>query len=353
MRLPLVSLGDEGQLRDAHGALRIAHDGEKLLVEERRADVAQHDGALGRRRNRTAGHDAGLLARRIDKLRAVPYRSRVRADQPDQAPRHAFAGLAQVDLGARKATLLLAACAARRRNRPAEARFERRRALVHVLSVKVQTGFEPQRVARAEPDWLYRGVLQQLPRERFGLFLGQRNLEAVLAGVARARNQPVAEHAGLHEAQLTCFRSDGRKGGLRRRALNGYERAIEELEGKRRGERAQQREVLLTAARIDDDAHLVREARDHEVVLDAAALVEKQRVALSAERPAVEIERQRALERRVQAAPSDADLAHVRDVEQARVRARVQVLGTQAIAVLDRHVEPSEGYEARAQLGMH
>src|SRR3989454_9030657 len=93
------------------------------------------------------------------------------AHQTRQAARRTFARLPQVDVRAREVALLPVAGATRAGNRPAEARLKRGRARIHVLAVEVQAGFEPQRVARAEPDRLDRRMCEELPRQRFRGFV--------------------------------------------------------------------------------------------------------------------------------------------------------------------------------------
>src|SRR5207253_1338161 len=110
------------------------------------------------------------------------------AEKPQQSALRAFADFAQIDVRAWKAALLVAAAAARRRDRPAEARLEHGRVLVHVLPVEMQAGLEAQRVARAEADGLRLARGEQRPREPLRIFRRHRDLVAILAGVAGARD---------------------------------------------------------------------------------------------------------------------------------------------------------------------
>ena len=73
-----------------------------------------------------------------------------------------------------------------------EARFERRRIAIEFVTVERQARFEPQRVARAEPDRLgiggsahFENRLEQFARA----VVIDEQLEAVFAGVAGARRQ--------------------------------------------------------------------------------------------------------------------------------------------------------------------
>jgi hypothetical protein len=81
----------------------------------------------------------------------------------------------------------------------------------------------------------------------------------------------------------------------------------------------------------------------------AGSLVRQQRVLGLARLEAVEVVRQGRLQQLVRPRPLDLELAHVRDVEDARVRADGAVLGDDA-GVLDRHLPAGEGNHARAEL---
>src|SRR6185437_2122917 len=75
------------------------------------------------------------------------------------------------------------------RHRPAEAGLEGMGALVHVAAVEVHAGFEPQRVAGAEPARGGAGGIQRHPHPlRFRC--RQHDLETVFTRVTRARDEP-------------------------------------------------------------------------------------------------------------------------------------------------------------------
>ena len=72
-------------------------------------------------------------------------------------------------------------------DRPGEAGLDRARGLVDVVAVEAEAGLEPQRVARAEADRLHaRPAASSSLARSAASFGGHRDLEAVLAGVARA-----------------------------------------------------------------------------------------------------------------------------------------------------------------------
>jgi predicted pyridoxine 5'-phosphate oxidase superfamily flavin-nucleotide-binding protein len=77
---------------------------------------------------------------------------------------------------------------------------------------------------------------------------------------------------------------------------------------------------------------LVAEIGDHEVVDDAASLVEQEGVALAAGLDADDVAGDKALEHGGGSGPGEHGLAHVGDVEQGGVGAAVQVLGDDAAA---------------------
>ncbi len=122
-----------------------------------------------------------------------------------------------------------------------------------------------------------------------------------------------------------CVARDDRRG---ERTLQGDERAIVRrlqlhVGGKARADVG----VVLVLARGVDDQHEAAVvgrgdgARDHEVIDDAARVVEEERVALAAEAEAAEVAGGERLERgggRVVVRAGEERLAHVRDVEEAR-----------------------------------
>ncbi len=59
------------------------------------------------------------------------------------------------------------------------------------MAVERQPGFEPQRIARAKTDRLDFGVRQQRFGKRLDRGGGDRNLKAILAGIARAADPQI------------------------------------------------------------------------------------------------------------------------------------------------------------------
>ena len=88
-------------------------------------------------------------------------------------------------------------CAALLADAPQQARLDRRGRGVDVVAVEAEAGFEAQRIAGAQADRLDLGLGQQLAGDGLGGVGRRRDLVAVAAGVARARD--VAARAVDHD----------------------------------------------------------------------------------------------------------------------------------------------------------
>ena len=101
-------------------------------------------------------------------------------------------------------------------------------------------------------------------------------------------------------------------------------------------------EVGLAIRGVDDEQiAALAEAVDDQVVDDPAVLVRQERVLRLPRRDPVEVVREEALQEGGRLRPLDLDLAHVRDVEDAGVRADGLVLLDDAL-VLDGHLPAGE-----------
>ena len=98
----------------------------------------------------------------------------------------------------------------------------------------------------------------------------------------------------------------------------------------------------------DDEVLAMRDAVHDHVVDDAAPLVRQERVLGVAVLEFVEVVREHLLQEPRRARPVDVDLAHVRDVEGARIRSDGAMLLDHA-DVLNGHLVPGEGHDARAE----
>ena len=95
---------------------------------------------------------------------------------------------------------------------------------------------------------------------------------------------------------------------------------------------------------------------DHQIVEDAALVIEQQRIAHPARLQRGDGARQQLFQFRSRILARDHQLAHMADIEQARLVARPVMLGDDAAAlflvVLDRHLIAREGHHARALLAV-
>ena len=200
------------------------------------------------------------------------------------------------------------------------------------------------------------GLGEQRPGERFRLGAGDRDLEAVLAGVAGARGEAgdAADRrlAAGHEGELGELRGEPRhhRGGLRplqceQRALG---QRLDQAAGREVG--AQVRGVGLLAGGVDHQEQVVGAARHHQVVEDAAGVVGEEGVALLARSQADDVDRNQRLQRGRGVVAGQPELAHVRDVEQHRRLAALPVLGEDALRIRHRHRVAGERHHLRAEL---
>ena len=105
-------------------------------------------------------------------------------------------------------------------------------------------------------------------------------------------------------------------------------------------------DVAMLGRAVDDDVEIVAAARRHQIVDDPAVVVEQQRIFGLHVGGGLEVARHQLLKRRIGAAAMHQQLAHVADVEQARIFARPQMLGDDAL-ILDRHFVAGERHHPR------
>ncbi len=141
----------------------------------------------------------------------------------------------------------------------------------------------------------------------------------------------------------------------RGRALQGQQGAvIEALDLTFAFERiAQIGFIGVLAGRVDDERKAIAEVGDHQIVANAALLVGEERVALPSRRETGHVRRDHRLQRggsirQAPAARPQDELPHVRDIEEARRAAHVQMLLENPERVLNRHVVAGERHHARA-----
>ena len=105
---------------------------------------------------------------------------------------------------------------------------------------------------------------------------------------------------------------------------------------------------MRLARGVHDHEQVVVGAREHQIVEDSARVVGEEGVALPPRRQIEHVHGKERLERG-RGAQGQARLPHVRNVEQARSRSSMPVLGENSGGKLHRHVVPGEGHHARAQ----
>ena len=110
--------------------------------------------------------------------------------------------------------------------------------------------------------------------------------------------------------------------------------------------------VGVLAAGVDDQQQAVAVVGDHQVIQDAAGLVQEQAVALPARLDAQHVARHQRLQRRRGIGAVQADLAHVRHVEQRRTLPALHVLRHDAGGELHRQLIAGKGHHAAAQPAM-
>ena len=245
---------------------------------------------------------------------------------------------------------------------PSEAGLERVRRLVDVVAVERVRHLEAERIAGAEADRrdtiMAARVEQRIP-EPFGGLGGNVQLEAVLARVSRARDdRRDARHARRREAIVR----DRRDVGLRQptderlgarslhRDQTGRRRDV--LPARAAGMPGHPRPVLVDVRRVHRQHEAIaRQARDRQVVDDAALRRAENRVLNLADVERAHVVRGQRLERRERALTVDLELAHVAHVEEAHRRAHRAML-LQDSAILHGHVPPAEFHHSRARFDM-
>ena len=212
---------------------------------------------------------------------------------------------------------------------PAQARLQRRSLQRQVVAVQRVADLEPQRVPRAQAARRRAGGQQAVP-ERSGVLGLADQLDAGLAGVSGAGNdRRHAAHLGAREAERRQLRQlDQRQRG---RALQREHRQLgRPVVHRHVGRQAlgQPGVVGVGAAGVDDQQQVVvGEPVDDQVVHGAARVLEQQRVLGVARADPVEIVGQRGLREPDRPRAAQLELAHVRDVEDARMAAHRRCSG--------------------------
>ncbi len=195
---------------------------------------------------------------------------------------------------------------------------------------------------------------------------GYRNLETVFPGVAAAGDETgyglaAASDIKLptgHEHQLLDAGAQAQQDGDGLRALQRQQGHLGHRDdlAARADFGLDVRDVADLAGAIDDHKNVaavgIVAVHEHQVVDDAALVIEQQAVALLADAQVDHIDRHQALEGGAGVGAHQAQLAHVGHVKQARQGAGVVVLGHQAGGVLHRHRVTGKRHHAGAQRHM-
>ena len=327
----------------------------------RRRQIAHRDRRIEARAEAARGDRADRFGRsRVGKQRrAFAHRRAALRPQADAAARRAVLKLRENLVRAGKAAGARAAVAAALLDRPFQRGLDRRGRGVDVVAVEAKPGLEPQAVARAKPDRQHVAVLEQRFRQPLGMLGRNRNLKAVLAGIARARDEAVdagdLARAGIHEPHRggVCAKFRQRRFGLR--PLQRDQRAIgQRLDHADVGQmRAQMRLVGVLAGGVDHQEQMAAEIRHHQIVEDAAGIVGELGVALPSRRNRDDVLRHQPFQRQRRVLDlagfrPQRDLAHMRDVEQAGAGAGMQVFPQHAGGVLHRHLIARERHHLAA-----
>jgi hypothetical protein len=248
---------------------------------------------------------------------------------------------------------------ARLADRPGQPGLDRRDFGGQLVSVETQPGLEAQRIAGAEARRRH-GVVGEKASGQ-GLDSGGRHgqLEAILTGVAGAgdvHGQVVkATLQRLQEHQRRGLGKQRREYVARRGPLQGQQPLAVELAQRLAGAqvRLDPGAVLHLAGGIHDQEKLLfRAAGDNQVIANTARVVGQQRVALPVLTEGLKVSRYQGLQRRGDTGPFEQVLPHVRDVEQARLFARVRMLGDDPRRVAHGHVVAREGHHAGTEFAV-
>lgn len=101
---------------------------------------------------------------------------------------------------------------------------------------------------------------------------------------------------GLHEAHGGGSGIEGSEHGFGLRALQCDQGSIDPFNDQRGAQGDQPRKVGITIASVDHHAHFIAKIDQHEIVFDAARVIEQKRIFLQPDRPAVKVHWQCRLE---------------------------------------------------------
>mmetsp|Transcript_22506 Transcript_22506/g.59138 ORF Transcript_22506/g.59138 Transcript_22506/m.59138 type:complete len:468 (-) Transcript_22506:27-1430(-) len=370
LRAAVVALRHEGHLGDRDLLRLLAHRHLQLGAHlvELGLDVAHADALLEARAERAASDDAHDRPVGAEDLGALARRRACVDDEAGAlAARRLVLQFGQNPLGADKAG---GVGSPRLGDAPEQRALDGRGRVVQVVAVEAEAGLEAERVARAEADGPHLLVRQHRVPQPDHLVLGagalgNRNLEAVLAGVAAAADEAIdptdRERLGGHESHLReVFRHEAlqhlrRLGALEREdaiVRQSLQRNVAASRDELVHVLLEVREVLLLVARVDHHVEVVASVGDDAIVDDAAVLVRDHRERAHPLGQSLQVSAAHLLhEGDAVGAPQD-DAEHVRHVEETGVRPAVQVRIDDARRILHGHVPSTERHHLAAQRDM-
>ncbi|MNE42448.1 hypothetical protein D3C80_1365740 [compost metagenome] len=225
------------------------------------------------------------------------------------------------------------------------------------MAVQAQACLKAQGVAGTQADGLDFRFGQQRTGQGFGAVGRYGDFKTVFTGVTGAADKALhaqqVDAGELHEGHLRNVRRQTCQHGDGGRALQGQQGTFFEQRLNAAlfaNVLAQVRQVLILAGGVDhQEQFVVTQVGDHQVVEDAAVFIGEHRVALHAHWQVDDVDRHQGFQGLGRIGTAQADLAHVRDVEQAGLIAAVQMLFHHPQRVLDRHVVAGERHHARTQ----
>ena len=226
------------------------------------------------------------------------------------------------------------------------------------MTVEAQASFQAKAVACPQSGRTNLGLGQQGACQSLGRLGGHRDFEAVFARVTRAGQEAVGagqvepatghEGEGAQSRRLTAGQTgqgvDGERALQREQGALGMGRDADagtEVS-------AQVLQIRLPAAGIDDHQPVVGAARDHQVVQQSASGVGEEAIALLERGQALKVDGDERLEGARDGWAAEADLPHVRHVEESGSGPAVFVFGTDATRVLHWHGVAGKRHHARA-----
>ena len=200
---------------------------------------------------------------------------------------------------------------------------------------------------------------QQRARQCLGIALRDGYFKTIFPGIAAAcqecRHQPAAaaqvKMRTRHENQAFHPRCQPRQGACRLWPLQRKKCLFGQCNNAApcTNTRVQMRQIVGLARAIDNGEYAVLAFDEHQVIDDAALVIEQQSVALSADGQVQHVHGNQALQRGLRLWAGEQQLAHVRHVKKAGPAAGVQVFCHQSLAVLHRHGIGRECNHARAK----